>query len=174
MDDFNREALGIEIDFSLPAERVIRALRQIIAWRGKPQVIRCDNGPEYISATIQRMGTCLGHQARIHPAGQASAKRLCGAVQPNGALRMAVTALLGRSAGGSNVRHPVDVEIQSRPPEYGPWRHHPQAATAHGCITVLLLTSVENGGITTPQGIPCLVKPCCTSSLNPPQHKLLQ
>ena len=54
IDDFNREALGIEIDFSLPAERVIRALRQIIAWRGKPQVIRCDNGPEYISATIQR------------------------------------------------------------------------------------------------------------------------
>ena len=40
IDDFNREALGIEIDFSLPAERVIRALRQIIAWRGKPQVIR--------------------------------------------------------------------------------------------------------------------------------------
>jgi putative transposase len=32
----------------------VYALRQIIAWRGKPQVIRCDNGPEYISATIQR------------------------------------------------------------------------------------------------------------------------
>ena len=54
IDDFNREALGIEIDFSLPSERVIRALEQIIAWRGKPQVIRCDNGPEYISGTIQR------------------------------------------------------------------------------------------------------------------------
>lgn len=53
IDDFNREALGIEIDFSLPAQRVIRALKQIIAWRGKPQVIRCDNGPEYISASIQ-------------------------------------------------------------------------------------------------------------------------
>ena len=54
IDDFNREALGIEIDFSLPSGRVIRALEQIIAWRGKPQVIRCDNGPEYISGTIQR------------------------------------------------------------------------------------------------------------------------
>ena len=40
IDDFNREALGIEIDFSLPSERVIRALKQIIAWRGKPRVIR--------------------------------------------------------------------------------------------------------------------------------------
>ena len=43
IDDFNREALGIEIDFSLPAARVIRALEQIIEWRGKPAAIRCDN-----------------------------------------------------------------------------------------------------------------------------------
>ncbi|CAG2407732.1 integrase catalytic subunit [Burkholderia sola] len=52
IDDFNREALGIEIDFSLPSERVIRALRQIIRWRGRPKAIRCDNGPEYLSAAI--------------------------------------------------------------------------------------------------------------------------
>ena len=53
IDDFNREAIGMEVDFSLPSERVIRELKQIISWRGKPKVIRCDNGPEYISAAIQ-------------------------------------------------------------------------------------------------------------------------
>ena len=53
IDDFNREAIGMEVDFSLPSERVIRELKQIISWRGKPAVIRCDNGPEYISAVIQ-------------------------------------------------------------------------------------------------------------------------
>lgn len=52
IDDLNREALGIEIDFSLPSERVFRALKQIIAWRGKPQTIRCDNGREYLSSAI--------------------------------------------------------------------------------------------------------------------------
>ena len=52
IDDFNREALGIEVDFSLPSERVIRSLDQIIEWRGKPKVLRCDNGLEYISATL--------------------------------------------------------------------------------------------------------------------------
>lgn len=36
-DDFNREGLGIEVDFSLPAERVVRSLNQIIEWRGKPR-----------------------------------------------------------------------------------------------------------------------------------------
>jgi putative transposase len=52
IDEFNREALGIEVDFSLPSERVIRSLDQIIEWRGKPKFLRCDNGPEYISATL--------------------------------------------------------------------------------------------------------------------------
>ena len=52
IDDFNREGLGIEVDFSLPSERVIRALNQIIQWRGKPKQLRCDNGPEYVSKTL--------------------------------------------------------------------------------------------------------------------------
>ena len=52
IDDFNREDLSMEIDFSLPAQRVIRALDQTIEWRGKPSAIRCDNGPEYISKLL--------------------------------------------------------------------------------------------------------------------------
>jgi len=42
LDDFNREGLGIEVDFSLPAERVIRSLNRIIEWRGKPETIRVE------------------------------------------------------------------------------------------------------------------------------------
>ena len=52
LDDFNREGLGIEVDFSLPAERVIRSLERIIEWRGQPKSIRVDNGPEYISGKL--------------------------------------------------------------------------------------------------------------------------
>lgn len=37
IDDFNREGLAIEVDFSLPSARVIRALDQVIEWRGKPK-----------------------------------------------------------------------------------------------------------------------------------------
>ena len=54
LDDFNREGLGIEVDFSLPAERVIRSLDRIIEWRGKPGTIRVDNGPEYISDKLMK------------------------------------------------------------------------------------------------------------------------
>ena len=52
LDDFNRQDLGIEVDQSLPATRVIRSLENVIAWRGKPEAIRCDNGPEYISGAL--------------------------------------------------------------------------------------------------------------------------
>lgn len=60
IDDFNREALGMEVDMSLPAERVVRSLEQIIEWRGKPQSIRCDNGPEYISSKLRIWAEKLG------------------------------------------------------------------------------------------------------------------
>ena len=53
IDDFNREGLTIEVDLSLPADRVVRTLNQIIEWRGKPKAIRCDNGPEYISNKLK-------------------------------------------------------------------------------------------------------------------------
>ncbi len=52
LDDFNREALRIEIDTSLPAQRVVRALDQLIEIRSKPKVLRTDNGPEFISEAL--------------------------------------------------------------------------------------------------------------------------
>lgn len=68
IDDFNREALGIEVDFSLPSNWVIRTLAQVMAWRGRPEVIRCDNGPEYISATLSNWASIRGiHIEHIQP-----------------------------------------------------------------------------------------------------------
>ncbi|KZL04996.1 Integrase core domain protein [Pseudovibrio axinellae] len=64
IDDFNREGLAIEVDFSLPALRVVRALKQVIEWRGKPVVIRVDNGPENISETLLSWARTQGIQIR--------------------------------------------------------------------------------------------------------------
>lgn len=49
IDEFKLEVLWIEIDPSLPAERVFRVLEMIASWRRYPQRIRLDNGPELIA-----------------------------------------------------------------------------------------------------------------------------
>jgi putative transposase len=54
LDDFNREALWIEVDTSLPAARVIRVLEMLISWRGRPTQIRMDNGPELIASRLEQ------------------------------------------------------------------------------------------------------------------------
>ena len=53
IDDYNREMLALEIDTSLPAQRVNRVLDRIVKERGLPANIRSDNGPEFISHAVQ-------------------------------------------------------------------------------------------------------------------------
>lgn len=52
LDDYNREILGIEIDTHLPSARIIRVLDKIASWRGYPEKLRMDNGPELISIKL--------------------------------------------------------------------------------------------------------------------------
>jgi putative transposase len=52
MEDYNREALAVEVDFSLPAGQVIRCLEQLMERHGQPANIRCDKGPELISSVL--------------------------------------------------------------------------------------------------------------------------
>ena len=60
LDDFNREILWIEVDTSLPAQRVIRTLEMIASWRGYPKQIRLDNGPEFISHKLAQWAEKYG------------------------------------------------------------------------------------------------------------------
>ena len=53
IDDYNREALWIEVDTSLPSERVVQVLEQLLDWRAAPAKIRMDNGPELISQRLE-------------------------------------------------------------------------------------------------------------------------
>lgn len=48
INDFNRESLGIEVDFSFSSERVTRTPDYNIVSRGKPESIRCDDELRHI------------------------------------------------------------------------------------------------------------------------------
>lgn len=52
IDEGTRECLAIEVDTSLPAERVIRVFEHLKAERGLPKQIRFDNGAELISVNL--------------------------------------------------------------------------------------------------------------------------
>jgi putative transposase len=69
IDDFSGEASGIEVDLAPTSECVIRTLKQIISWRGKPQVIPWADGSENISGLLQnwaRDGWCRGCLEPLH------------------------------------------------------------------------------------------------------------
>ncbi len=119
IDDFNREGLCIEVDFSLPTPRVIRALDQIIEWREKPRIIRCDNGLEYIS-------NLLGKLAQKH-------NIVLQFIQPGRPQQNAYVEHYNRTVrydwlnqyifknnrGGANSSHEMALDIQQRKTQYG-------------------------------------------------------
>ncbi len=54
IDDCTRESLAAWCDYSIPGEKVVEVLEQIIAERGKPKQIRVDNGPEFRGKVFTR------------------------------------------------------------------------------------------------------------------------
>jgi putative transposase len=52
VDDYTRECLAIEVDTSLPGERVARVLDRLIKSGRKPEVIVVDNGPEFAGKVL--------------------------------------------------------------------------------------------------------------------------
>lgn len=49
IDDYNREAIAVEIAHSMPGTTVTRLLERITREQGKPKRIRTKNGSEFIS-----------------------------------------------------------------------------------------------------------------------------
>ena len=54
VDDFNREALHIEVDTSIAGERLVRVFERLRRERGRPQVLRTGNGPEFLGEAFIR------------------------------------------------------------------------------------------------------------------------
>lgn len=54
VDNFTREALAIIVDGGIRGEHVVEAVEAVAVRRGAPDVIRVDNGPEFVSKALDR------------------------------------------------------------------------------------------------------------------------
>ncbi len=80
IDDYNREALFIEIDFSLPSSRIVWVLNHLIHKKGKTKKIRMDNGPEFIAHLTNDWSKMHGI-ASIYTARRTNTKCFCRKIQ---------------------------------------------------------------------------------------------
>lgn len=62
-DEYTRECPALEVDTSFASRRVTRVLEAIIAERGQPRAIRCDNGPEFTSRHF--LAWCVERQIEL-------------------------------------------------------------------------------------------------------------
>jgi putative transposase len=63
VDAYTRECLALEVDTSFASRRVTRVLEQVMAERGAPRWLRCDNGPELTSRHF--LAWCLEHKIEL-------------------------------------------------------------------------------------------------------------
>jgi putative transposase len=85
-DDFNRESVAIEVDTSLRSERLVRVFERLKAERGLPDMLRVDNGPEFMGQVFvdwcQANGVIIIHRTR-----QAEPECVYRTLQPQSAQR---------------------------------------------------------------------------------------
>lgn len=54
LDIFSRESVALDFDYRFKAPQVVDVLKRVFAERGKPQRMRCDNGPEVVSLHVDQ------------------------------------------------------------------------------------------------------------------------
>lgn len=60
LEDFNREAIHIEVDTSITSARLVRIFERIAQERALPQVLRTDNGPEFLGEAFVQWAKAHG------------------------------------------------------------------------------------------------------------------
>lgn len=150
LDDLNQKGLGIEVDFSLPAERVIQSLNRILEWRCRPGTIMVYNCPEYISRKLMEWAEEQG--VAIHH------------IQPGQPQQNAYIERYNRTVQHEWLDHYIIVGIEKARDHATQWRwtyNYDRLNLSIRSITpaiklkmaaeVLRMNHVKNGGITKPQ-----------------------
>jgi putative transposase len=137
LDDFNRAGLGIEVDFSLPAERMIWSLDRIIEWRGKPGPIRVpsrahaahDPAGQWVTWASSH-GVSIVHIQPGQPQQNADIDRSNRAVRHEWLDQYLIESLEEAQDHATQWRWTYNNDS----PSNGHWRHHARTETENGGI----------------------------------------
>lgn len=77
VDIYSRESVALEVDYGFKAPQVVDVLRRVTADRGKPQRVRCDNGPEFVSLHLDQWAHWNGVQLDFSRPGKPSDNGFC-------------------------------------------------------------------------------------------------
>ncbi len=76
IDEYTRECLAIRVARRLGSYEVIEALADVMLWRGVPENIRSDNGPEFVAGELRKwLGNLGTGTLYIEPGSQAWEQR---------------------------------------------------------------------------------------------------
>jgi len=76
IDEFTRECLGIRVARRLGSQEVIETLAEVMVWRGIPEHLRSDNGPEFMAVELREWLGRLRCGNVVYRAGKSLGKRL--------------------------------------------------------------------------------------------------
>jgi len=77
IDNYNREALHIEIDFSLTSNHIVWVFNHLVNKKGKPHTIRMDNGPEFIATITKQWSEVHDIKFKYKQARKTNTKCIC-------------------------------------------------------------------------------------------------
>jgi transposase InsO family protein len=66
VDNFTRECVALDVNFNFPADRVVSVLQKVALRRGRPQQIRVDNGPEFVSKQLDQWAYGIRLSSTFH------------------------------------------------------------------------------------------------------------
>ena len=115
VEDWNREVLGIGVDFSLPATRVVALLTQLARRHGVQARIRVDNGLKLISQVLQTW--CQGQGNNLHWIQPTSPTQNTYIKRFNGSFRRELLKCYPLHQFASGARTVPELAVRSQPPE---------------------------------------------------------
>ena len=119
IDEYTRECLAIRVARRLGSYEVIETLADVMVWRGIPENIRSDNGPEFVAKELRKWLGNVGTGTLYYRTRKSLGERLLRELQRKAAGRMLEWRDLLLAEGGTDRDREVAGGVQHQETAFG-------------------------------------------------------